>query len=110
MADADRTIFYASRPRLRIDGRPVEDLGDVLLHSLLVEETTLGLFRCEASFQNWGNKDNKVGFLFFDHQLLDFGKTISVEFGPPGAAGPVFAGRISGLEGHFPAGREPEFA
>jgi phage protein D len=109
MADADRTLFYASRPRLRIDGRQVDDLGDVLLHSLLVEESTLGLFRCEASFLNWDSKDGQVGFLFFDNQLLDFGKTIAVEFGPPGAAGPVFAGRISGLEANFPADQEPEF-
>ena len=41
--------------------------------------------------------------------MLDFGKTISVEFGPPGSDGPVFAGRISGLEANFPAERDPEF-
>jgi phage protein D len=69
----------------------------------------MGLFRCEASFQNWGTIDRQAGFLFFDRQLLDFGKTIAVEFGPPGSAGPVFAGRISGLEANFPAQREPEF-
>ncbi|MGA7730500.1 MAG: hypothetical protein WCD37_04410 [Chloroflexia bacterium] len=86
----------------------MDDLGDVLLQSLLVEETTLGLFRCEASFQNWGTKNRQKGFLFFDRELLDFGKTIAVEFGPPGSTGPVFAGRISGLEANFPAEREPE--
>ena len=89
-----RTAYYASRPRLRVDGRPVEDLGDVLLQSLLVEETTLGFFRCEASFRNWGTRNREVGYLFFNDDLLDFGKTLSVEFGPPGAAGPGFAGRI----------------
>lgn len=103
-----QTGFYASRPRLRIDGQPVADLGDSLLQTLLIEETTLGLFRCEASFTNWGPKDSEVGYLFFDRRLLDFGKTFSVEFGPSSEAGPVFAGRISGLEANYPANRPPE--
>ena len=102
------TAFYASRPRLRIDGRLIEDLGDSLLLSLFVEESTMGLFRCEASFLNWGPRDGEVGFLFFDRETLDFGKTFSVEFGPPNDAGPVFAGRISGLEASFPQERPPE--
>jgi len=104
-----QSTYYASRPRLRIDGQLVANLGDQLLQTLLVEETTLGLFRCEASFINWGPKDSQVGFQFFDRQVLDFGKTIAVEFGPPGETGPVFAGRISGLEASFPGGGNPEF-
>jgi uncharacterized protein len=109
MANAPaQTAYYAPRPRLRINGKAVDNLGDSLLQSLLVEETTLGLFRCEASFTNWGPKDNDPGYLFFDRKVLDFGKTFSVEFGPPNEAGPVFAGKISGLEANFPAGRQPE--
>ena len=46
--------------------------------------------------------------LLFDRQALDFGKTISVEFGPPGATSPVFAGRISRIEAHYPHQRPPE--
>jgi hypothetical protein len=103
------TGFYAARPTVRIDGNPQPLLGDVLLQSLMVEETTLGLFRCEANFLNWGPKDNEVGFLFFDRQVVDFGKTFAVEFGPPGESGPVFAGRITGLEAQYPAARSPEF-
>ncbi len=110
MTDAPvQTAYYASRPRLRIDGQPATNLGDSFLQSLLVEETTLGLFRCEASFLNWGSRDSQVGYLFFDRQTLDFGKTIAVEFGPPGESGPVFAGRISGLEASYPANHPPEF-
>ena len=103
------TVYYASRPRLRLDGELMQELGESLLQSLFVEESTLGLFRCEASFINWGPKDGQVGYLFFDRRTLDFGKTLAVEFGPPGEAGPVFAGRISGLEASFPSGRPPEF-
>jgi phage protein D len=101
--------FYAARPTLRVDGRLYPGLGDALLQSLMVEETTLGLFRCEATFANWGPKDSEVGFLFFDRQILDFGKTLAVEFGPPGDTSPVFAGRVTGLEAHYPLARPPEF-
>jgi uncharacterized protein len=106
--DSIQAGFYASRPTIRIDGTIQAGLGDVLLQSLLVEETTLGLFRCEANFLNWGPKNGEVGFLFFDRQMLDFGKTFSVEFGPVGSAGPVFAGRISGIEAQYPPHRPPE--
>jgi phage protein D len=108
MTQNGSALFYASRPRLRIDGTLVADLGDSLLQSLLIEETTLGLFRCEANFINWGQRAREVGYLFFERDVLDFGKTFSVEFGPPGEAGPVFAGRISGMEATFPQARPPE--
>jgi Bacteriophage probable baseplate hub protein len=100
--------FYAAHPTVRIEGQIQSRLGDVLLQSLMVEETTLGLFRCEASFLNWGPKGTEVGFLFFDRQVLDFGKAFSAEFGPPGQSGPVFAGRITGIEALYPPGRPPE--
>lgn len=106
--DSTQTGYYASRPTIRIDGQVQDALGDVFLQSLLVEETTLGLFRCEANFLNWGPKDGDVSFLFFDRSVLDFGKTFSVELGPPGATSPVFAGRITGLEAQFPPHRPPE--
>ncbi len=107
--ESARSAYYPSRPRIRIDGQLIADLGDSLLQTLVVEETTLGLFRCEASFLNWGPTGREANFLFFDRQTLDFGKAFSVEFGPSGEAGPTFAGRISGLEAHFPSDRDPGF-
>jgi phage protein D len=101
--------YYPSRPQLHVDGDLQSALGEQFLQTLMVEETTLGLFRCEATFANWGPVGNEVGFLFFDRQILDFGKTLSVEFGPPGDSGPVFAGRITGLEARYPPARAPEF-
>jgi phage protein D len=96
--------YYAARPTLRIDGDIQQLLGEIQLQSLLVEETTLGLFRCEANFINWEGTD----FLYFDRKILDFGKVVSVEFGPSSANGPVFAGRITGIEAHYLANRPPE--
>jgi len=101
------TLFTA-RPTIRVDGNAQLQLGDEDLLSLLVEETTQGLFRCEANFRNWGSANGGVGFVYYDRQILDFGKPFSVEFGPAGASGPVFAGRITGIEGHYPASQVPE--
>jgi phage protein D len=109
MATANaRATLYPARPTLRIDGQLKQSLGESDLQSLLVEETTLGLFRCEANFLNWGPRQGQVGFVYFDRQTLDFGKVFSVEFGPPGADNPVFAGRITGIEAHYPLDRPPE--
>jgi phage protein D len=107
MADSTQpTGFYASTPTLKVDGTAKDSLA-VTLQSLLVEETTLGLFRCEATFSNWGTKDDHADFLLFDRQTLDFGKELSVEFGAPGSQTQVFKGRITGMEAHYPKANEP---
>lgn len=108
MAAKDLPGFYASRPVIRIDGTVEPALGDALLISLLVEETTLGLFRCEARLRNWGPKDDGVDFLLFDLDTVDFGKEITVELGPAGGSREVFVGRISGIETHCFGDRAPE--
>lgn len=100
--------YFAARPSIRIDGQIQPTFGDELLQSLLVEETTAGLFRCEARFENWGPTGNGQGLLLFDGSVLHFGKVFAVEFGPSGDSNAVFAGRISGIEAHYPAARPPE--
>lgn len=100
------TGYYPSTPTLKLDGTAKAELS-IQLNSLFVEETTLGLFRCEATFTNWGTKDDRADFLYFDRQTFDFGKELSVEFGPPGAQTQVFKGHITGLEAHFPKASEP---
>ena len=100
--------YYASQPSIKIDGRDQRGLSEGLLLSLLIEETTLGLFRCELRFANWGPRGDQVDFLLFDGQTVDFGKEIEIELGPPGSARRVFKGRISGLEAQFPKDRPPE--
>lgn len=78
-------------------------LGQGLL-GLLIAEDVSGLYRCEATFSNWGPSGSSVGFLYFDRKLLEFGKTFKVQY----ADTTLFDGRIMGLEGHFPEGRPPE--
>jgi hypothetical protein len=100
--------LFSARPTIRVNGRIEAALGEQHLISLLVEEHVLGLFRCEARFLNWGPREGSEGLLFFDRQLLDFGKPFSVEFGPPDNTSAAFAGRITAIEGHFPNDRPPE--
>jgi phage protein D len=100
--------FFAARPAIRVDGRLEPQLGDELLQSLLVEETTAGLFRCEARFDNWGPRGSGEGLLLFAGSLLHFGKIFAVEFGPPSDRNAVFAGRITGIEAHYPPAQPPE--
>jgi uncharacterized protein len=99
--------LYASRPRIRVEGRDEPALGQQL-QGLFIEETTAGLCRCEATFVNWGPRDGSVGYLYFDRALLDFGVSLEIDLGAGDGAGRVFAGRITGIEGRFSGGRPPE--
>jgi Bacteriophage probable baseplate hub protein len=99
--------FYSSRPTILVAAEEVPVLTDSLLH-LAVEETTAGLFSCEASFGNWGTGSSGVGFLYFDRQVLDFGRELAVVMGDGDTLAPVFQGRIMAIEGRFPRQRPPE--
>ena len=101
MANAD--AIRTARPTIGIGGQDNASLADGLL-SLQIVETVSGVYRCEAVFGNWGTKDGGLGFLYFDRQLLDFGKAFTVKIG----SDVVFDGRITGLEADFPDGRAPD--
>jgi phage protein D len=108
MPDAGATpAVYSPRPTISIDGVEQTALRDGLV-GLLVEETSAGLYRCEATFGNWGPQSSGVGYLFFDRQMLDFGKTIKIVAGAGDANGVIFRGRITGIEGRYPRERAPE--
>jgi uncharacterized protein len=76
------------------------------LLSLLIAESTGGLYRCEALFGNWGTRNGQIDFLYFDRRSLDFGKSFKVKLGQD----TLFDGKITGLEAHFPEGRPPQLA
>lgn len=99
--------IYASRPKLVLDGTEEPGLAQQLV-SLFVEESTAGLYRCEATFANWGPKNGGVTFLYFDRETLEFGRELRIEMGAGDGAGLVFDGRITALEGRFMASRPPE--
>lgn len=99
----DDTRFKISRPTFLVDNREDGELANRLL-SMTVAEDTAGLFRCEAVFGNWGEKNGKSDFIYFDRQKLDFGKAFQVKLGDD----PIFVGRIMALEGRFASARPPE--
>lgn len=108
MGDAGSTSgFYSGRPSLSVDGQKNDALSDGLL-SLLAEETTAGLYRCEATVANWGASGQSADFLYFDRDLLDFGKPFAVVAGDGDAEATLFDGHITGLEARYPQGRAPE--
>ena len=108
MSDLGSTSgFYSARPVVLLDSLESTELSGGLL-TLLVEETTQGLYRCEATFGNWGTSDNDVGFLYFDRRALDFGRSLAIQVGDGDAEAEVFNGLVTGLEAHYPQKRPPE--
>jgi phage protein D len=105
MADGNSTDskLKSSRPTLRVGGEEKASLGLALLE-LCIAETAHGLYRCEATFGNWGPKDGDTGFLYFDRTELDFGKPFEVRLGTSDI---LFEGRITGLEAGFPEASPP---
>lgn len=98
---------YSARPRITVGGRAQPALAQQL-QTLFVEETVAGLYRCEASYLNWGPRDGGLGFLYFDRELLDFGQEMKIEMGAGDGAGTIFEGRVTALEGRFSGARPPE--
>lgn len=106
-AAAQQPVFYAARPTLTVAGREEAELA-VAVNSLVVTETSGGLYTLEATFGNWGTHQGDVGFLYFDRQLLEFGAELSVDLGGGESRATVFSGRISAIEGRFPTELPPE--
>ncbi|MEM6253933.1 MAG: contractile injection system protein, VgrG/Pvc8 family [Cyanobacteria bacterium P01_D01_bin.156] len=99
--------IVTSEAAITIDGDAQLRLTSALL-SVTVVETTEGLYRCEARFGNWGDQGNGPDYLYFDRQLLDFGKEMTITLGAGADAAEVFKGKISAIEGQFLAGEPPQ--
>jgi phage protein D len=97
------TSLRTARPTINIDGQDNAALEQGLM-GLIIVETTSGLYRCEATFGNWGPRNGTIDFLYFDRQTLDFGKSFKIKLGHE----VLFDGRITALEAHFGEARPPE--
>jgi phage protein D len=95
--------FKPARPSLAIDGQDDASLAAELVR-LSIHEHVDGLYRCEATFGNWGAVSGGIGFLYFDRKKLEYGKTLRVKL----ADDVLFEGRIFALEGRFPEGQPAE--
>jgi phage protein D len=103
MAEEQASGLRSSRPDFFVGGEEKPALAGGLV-GLSVVENTEGLYRCEARFGNWGVKENTTDFLYFDRQVLDFGKDFQVKL----SGNVIFGGRVMGLEASFPEGQSPE--
>jgi phage protein D len=108
MSDLTSTApLYSAQPILALDGQAEPTLSRGLI-SLVVHETVDGIYRCEANFGNWGSIAGEVGFLYFDRQVFDFGRQLTIRIGDGDAAADIFDGRITAIEGRFPGNKPPE--
>jgi len=99
---ADPPALQPSRPTISVDGTESSTLSGGLL-GLRIRTNVHGLSNCEAEFGNWGPKGDASDFLFFDRQLLDFGKELKIMLGTTA----LFAGKITALEARYPEGNSP---
>lgn len=100
--DDARTAIASARPAFTVNGAEQPRLDAGLLR-LACGETEAGLAHCEAEFGNWGERDGRTGFLWFDRATLEFGRDFVVKIGTT----TVFDGRIMALEGRFPPQAPP---
>jgi phage protein D len=100
MAGSNGALVRSARPTINVASRDEPALSDGLL-GLQIVENTAGLYRCEAMFGNWGTAEGggRIGWVYFDRRLLDFGKQFKVLYGDD----LLFEGRIMALEAQFPA-------
>ena len=102
--DSDRAALASARPGFAVAGNDESRL-DAALIRLVVGAATDGVGHCEAEFSNWGEHQGATGFVWFDRDLLEFGKDFLVRIG----SATVFDGRIMALEGRFPESSPPTF-
>jgi phage protein D len=99
--------IVAAEAALSVEGTAQPRLAAALM-ALTVMENTEGLYRCEARFGNWGDRGDGPDYLYFDRDLLDFGKTLTVTLGAGAEEAAVFTGKISALEGQYLPGEPPQ--
>jgi phage protein D len=104
-ASATATGIRIARPSIYVGGQDDSALAQSLLH-LLISESVHGLYRCEATFGNWGPKGNSINFMYFDRKKLDFGKPMQIKIDQD----KIFDGRVSALEAGFGEARPPEIS
>src|SRR5215213_1461969 len=101
----ETTGLKESRPAIVVGNEVNGPLGGGLL-TLMIVENTNGLYRCEARFGNWGEKNSTTDFLYFDRSVLDFGKDFEIKLGSDS----IFKGKIMAFVCNLPEGQSPEIS
>jgi phage protein D len=105
MPDNTHPGIHSARPTINVAGQDDAALAEGLQRMEIVE-TIHGLHRCEGVFINWGARNGRVDYLYFDRAKLEFGGAFKVIW----TGETIFEGRIMALEGAFPATSPPEIA
>jgi len=103
MGDINNPELLQARPSLLFAGSENEVM-EGRLHELLIHESVSGMYRCEALFNNWGATAGGVGYLLFDHAIVDFGKQFEVKLGSTS----MFSGEITAIQADYPNGAPPQ--
>ncbi len=103
------SLLYSARPTLSLDGSERGDLREALL-TLTVKETWEGMAHAEVAFGAWGTTAGEPDLLYMDRGEFDFGQDLEIAMGEAAAARNIFKGRITGIEGRFPAARPPQMS
>lgn len=102
-------LLVSARPVITVDGRESTALHRDLIR-LETHEDEQGLATLEAVFLNFGQTEraDAPGYVHFDRDELDLGKTIAVSVSATGNAETVFEGTISAIGASYPESRPPE--
>lgn len=103
MADGGAGGIFWSRPDLFVNGQKKSILSAGLM-GLKIQETTEGLYSCEALFGNWNRSECEDGFVYSSRELLDFGAEFQVNYQNE----KIFFGRIMAIEGRYAEGATPQ--
>lgn len=95
------------RPSILVDGREQPGVAASLVR-MTAADAVGAMARCELTLSNWGAVPGGVGYPYFDPAVIDFGKRLQVRAGDGADAVALFDGRITALEGRFPAHQAPE--
>jgi phage protein D len=99
---------YNATPTVKVNGQ-ANDTVNAQLIAMTMRESEGGLTAMELQLGNVGTfTDGKVRFVFEDNAVLKLGATIEVAAGDQSAPTSIFKGKISAIEGVFPADSAPE--
>ncbi|MCU7864750.1 MAG: hypothetical protein KZQ92_12325 [Candidatus Thiodiazotropha sp. (ex Lucinoma borealis)] len=105
---SERLILHG-RPRFSIDGADEVRLNEDLIRlEVRTDEESPACF--EAVFKNWGQSraGAEPNYLYFDGEILELGKSLSVLAGDADNEAVLFSGQITAIEGVYPESRAPE--
>jgi phage protein D len=98
---------YSARPTVLVDGQRSEPVMQ-MLRSCVVRESEGGMSSLSLTLSNWGSAQGRIGYLFSDGALIDFGTRLKLYLGETGAPRAVFEGEVHAIEAHAPQGAPPE--